>query len=771
MSRTLLAIAGLVTFFFGAYGASAFTTYPVDPVSHSTARPTRVNFRTRCRTGNLGVRLSACRAGCPVGSSFNFQDHRRATPRTAHLSSSQVRCLCRANIGNSSRPVRSEEERQTPAPRWVTIIKSGLLLILILCGLVAGAARAQMEQQLLAQGTSAASPFPLSVTSGVLLSASGQPYLILGDAPQGANTIPLCTAGNTYALCQNSTDTLPTDHTFVAYLKDRQAQGFNTLWINILCENYTACDNAGATQEGTHPFTTQLSGAVHSPDNTCPENGSITATPNDVDCWDMATAGSGASAAYWTHIDGYFLLAADYGMQIAANPIPTDFCNSISGGGSFAYMFLNNNFQSAAKITGYADFLVDRYKNTPNLIWFLFNDYICWNSTAYPSNFISGADAVFYSFASRIKTDEQTSGGYQHVITGELYGNTTSLVDGLSMWSNVMTLNGVYYNVGPTYDGGLLSRVQSATAPAILVEGSYAGEDLGGVDDGTDTGTNISGCGTNNILVTTDAQNSLVRGNSATCAFRERVQFWKLMLTGAAGYVNGNTYSWQLGYSAVTTNWWGAGPTGARPRHHPSGICTGTLPSSCLDIPANAQLVQGTTFLKAHSWYKIVPDYTRGVNDSGFGIGNPIASPFINASTGCYGNPCANYYNGSNYNDINNVPKGQLFDRFVVSGTSSDTTLAMAYVQGINPGCTFPTGTTNCVPQVSQQITVNNGKVNSGVNLTAAWYDPTGTMTSPFQTLCSPSTTPCNAGSQTYTTPSRLHSDSTADWVLLVTGP
>ena len=104
MSRTLLAIAGLVTFFFGAYGASAFTTYPVDPVSHSTARPTRVNFRTRCRTGNLGVRLSACRAGCPVGSSFNFQDHRRATtPRTAHSSSSQVRYSCRASIGRSAR--------------------------------------------------------------------------------------------------------------------------------------------------------------------------------------------------------------------------------------------------------------------------------------------------------------------------------------------------------------------------------------------------------------------------------------------------------------------------------------------------------------------------------------------------------------------------------------------------------------------------------------------------------------------------------------------
>jgi hypothetical protein len=32
MGRTLLAIVGLVVFLLGARGASAFTTYPVDPV-------------------------------------------------------------------------------------------------------------------------------------------------------------------------------------------------------------------------------------------------------------------------------------------------------------------------------------------------------------------------------------------------------------------------------------------------------------------------------------------------------------------------------------------------------------------------------------------------------------------------------------------------------------------------------------------------------------------------------------------------------------------
>jgi hypothetical protein len=603
-------------------------------------------------------------------------------------------------------------------------------------------------------GGTPTSPFPLSVSNGVLVNAQSQPYLILGDAPQGANSIPLCSAGNTYALCQNSTDALPTNHTFVAYLKDRQTQGFNSLWINIVCEAYTACDNGGATQEGTRPFASQLSGAVFSPD-ACPENGSTGAVPNDVDCWDMATVASGAGpTAYWAHIDGYFQLAADRGMQILANPIPTDACSSQANNGSFAYMFLNNNARSAAKITGFADFLANRYKNTPNLIWFLLNDYICWNSTAYPANFIPGADNVLYAFVSRLVADEQTSGGYKHLITTELYSNTDSLSDTVNTWSNVITLNGVYYGGGPTYDGGLLSRAQSSTAPAILVEGAYVGEDLAGAaDDGTDNGTQISGCGTNQILVTTGAQNTLTNGNSATCPLRDRAQFWKLLLTGAAGYVNGNTYTWQF-----STNWYASGD--------PAGTCTGTLPSACLDVPSNAQLANAAAFLKNNSWNKIIPDYTRSVNGSGFGVASPVASPFINPATGCYGNVCANYYRGSNGNDINNIPKNLVFDRFVVSGAASDNSFAMAYVQGINPACAYPNALTNCVVQTSQSITVNNAKVTG--SLKAAWYDPTGAMASPSITVCSPITTPCNSGSQTYTTPAGTHGDGTADWILLV---
>src|SRR5215472_19381880 len=67
--------------------------------------------------------------------------------------------------------------------------------------------------------------FPLTVSTGVLQTAGGTPYLILGDAPQGANNIPLCSAGNTYALCTGTSDTIagaqadPGQRTFLSYIK------------------------------------------------------------------------------------------------------------------------------------------------------------------------------------------------------------------------------------------------------------------------------------------------------------------------------------------------------------------------------------------------------------------------------------------------------------------------------------------------------------------------------------------------------------------------
>jgi hypothetical protein len=619
--------------------------------------------------------------------------------------------------------------------------------------------------------------FPLSVSNGVLQTASGQPYMILGDAGQGANNIPLCSVGNTFALCQSSADTLPTNATFVAYARDRQQQGFNSVWINILCESYTGCDNTGATQEGTRPFTTQLSGTGfnggtnYPTRDTCPENGSTTAVPNDMACWNLSTAGAGSSAAYWTHIDGYFQIAAQFGLQVFANPLPVDACgNQTNGfGGVIGFMYFNNSTIAPTNINTFADFLYTRYGNpssgnyAPNLIWWVGNDYACWDQVGFPSYYAPGSDNVVYNFTARLKSDESAS-PHPHLIVTELDGISTSLLNTVNPWSTILTLNGSYDGSAPLYDIALTARGQnSTTIPPMMVEAPYQGE--GDVEsDGTDPGTNITGCGNNQIGGGAGPPASgSPYGDPNACPFRERVMFWNYLISGgAAGWVDGNHYAWQFAAAPGWNNGTGTPCTGTSGAGH----------SPCLDTVANLNLKNAVAFLTAQgNWYKLVPDLTRSTKANGAGIGVPIASPLL---TGCYpNNACATYYMGSNHawSETGPVPRGMLMNIMPASATTSDGLMGIVYVPGISASCEYHSNFSNtgCVKATGLQVTVNNAKVAAAGSVTAAWYDPSGSMTSPSSIVCSPSTTPCNSGSQTYTTPASGHTDTaTADWILLV---
>ena len=74
----------------------------------ATARLTQRNFRTKRQTGNLEARRSGYLRGC----GFSLSPHHRTTARTAHLSSSQVRYSCRANIGSRLGPLEPGHRRQ-----------------------------------------------------------------------------------------------------------------------------------------------------------------------------------------------------------------------------------------------------------------------------------------------------------------------------------------------------------------------------------------------------------------------------------------------------------------------------------------------------------------------------------------------------------------------------------------------------------------------------------------------------------------------------------
>jgi hypothetical protein len=566
-------------------------------------------------------------------------------------------------------------------------------------------------------GTPPTSTFPLTVSGGVLQTASGLPYMIIGDSPQAAiNLPPLNGTGGTTA---DGGANWPT------YLNDRAAVGFNTVWINVVCEPYTACPANGQDNAGNLPFTGQLSGTFNG--ETCPH----TQPAPNVDCYDLSTA-SGATA-YWSHIDSLISQAAALNMAVFINPIPTDSCSGPTGG-SWMQTFVNNG---QTKVNAFATFLANRYKNTPNVLWWFGNDYNCYNTAGTgnptPDNFTFG-------FAQTIRSTDTN----HNVLTMELNEDTVSLDNTTNNWAGLpITLNGS--DGVNTYSVALRGYSQSATTPGIAVESAYQGED-DAQDDYTATGTNISGCGWQQIGPPGSSQGS-IGGDPNACPLRQRhAYWWEFLSGGTAGFVDGNTFTWRF-LTGWNTNGSGSGTT-----------CTGTPPRACLDTRASTQLVNSANFLKNVRWYELVPDATYNG-----GSGGLVASPFLKS---CYGGSCLTYW-------LNGVGNVMLVNPWVSSGTASDGTFSIAYVPGMNPTCNSSPST--CHVQGSQQITVDMSRVTAGgggAALTAAWYDPTSAMTSPFQTLCSPTTTPCTSGtSVTFTTPSSTHSDGATDWVLLVNIP
>lgn len=80
--------------------------------------------------------------------------------------------------------------------------------------------------------------FPLKVSSNhrYLVDQKGVPFMMVGDAPQAM-------VGNLSPLDAN------------LFMANRAKYGINTLWVNLLCDSYTACNTNGTTFDGIAPFT------------------------------------------------------------------------------------------------------------------------------------------------------------------------------------------------------------------------------------------------------------------------------------------------------------------------------------------------------------------------------------------------------------------------------------------------------------------------------------------------------------------------------------
>jgi hypothetical protein len=228
-----------------------------------------------------------------------------------------------------------------------------------------------------------------------LVDQNGLPFLIAGDAPQ--------------SLIVNLSEAEAE-----MYIKNRRSLGFNSLWINLLCNDYTSGRADGSTVDGLSPF----------------GGGTDFSKPNE---------------PYFQRVDHMIQLAARYGFNVFLDPAET--------GGWLKAMLANGT----AKCRTFGQYLGARYGGFDNIVWLNGNDFQGWRDAT--------NDGVVASVALGIKDTDA-----RHIHTVELdYYVSSSLDD--PTWVPIVSLNAAY-TYRPTY-AEVLAGYNRKTLPVFLVEGVY----------------------------------------------------------------------------------------------------------------------------------------------------------------------------------------------------------------------------------------------------------------------------------------------------------
>jgi Protein of unknown function (DUF4038)/Putative collagen-binding domain of a collagenase len=288
-------------------------------------------------------------------------------------------------------------------------------------------------------GSPASPAYPLkaSANNRHLVDQNDVPFLMIGDSPQAL-------IGNLSPIDASS------------FMENRRRYGINALWINLLCNDGTACNADGTTFDGIAPFT----------------------TANDL---------STPNPAYFERADEIINLAAANGMVVILDPIETI--------GWLRTLQMNG----VDKAFAFGQYLGNRYKNNPNIIWMHGNDFQSWQNTT--------DDALVQAVARGIRSADSN-----HIHTAELNYFTSGSLDDQS-WAPLIELNAAY-TYFPTYAQVLTEYSRPNFKPIFMVEANYEFEHLHDTDGGS----------TQNL---------------------RRQEYWT-MLSGAAGQLYGSAHTWQL---------------------------------------------------------------------------------------------------------------------------------------------------------------------------------------------------------------------------------
>jgi hypothetical protein len=288
-------------------------------------------------------------------------------------------------------------------------------------------------------------PVKKSANGRYLVDQANAPFLVAGDAPQSLTV---------------NVSTSDAD----SYFANRKSHSFNSVWVNLICTTYTAGRADGSTYDGIRPFTAYLPGA-----------------PSDLDHYDL----SKPNETFFARCDQMIHLAANHGLLVFLDPIET---------GGWLNCMLNNG---ATACRAYGQYLGNRYKGFPNIVWMSGNDFQGWRTAA--------NDSVVTSVALGIKDVD-----LNHLHTVELDYNVSNSTDDPN-WAPLIGLS-ASYTYYPTYAEVLNGYNLAAFEPVFMVEANYEGEN------------NTGGPVTNGLIL--------------------RMQEYWTNLSGATGQLYGNHYTW-----------------------------------------------------------------------------------------------------------------------------------------------------------------------------------------------------------------------------------
>jgi hypothetical protein len=239
--------------------------------------------------------------------------------------------------------------------------------------------------------------------------------------------------------------------------------------------------------------------------------------------------------AYFARCDRMIRLAGKHGLLVILDP-----CETID----HLKPMLKNGPE---KCREFGRYLGERYKGFDNLLWMHGNDFQTWKDPAH--------DAVVLAVARGIRDKDA-----RHLHTVELdYLVSGSLDD--ARWAPLIDLSAAY-TYYPTYAQVLKEYNRPSAKPVVLIESDYEFE------------------------------------QSSTPAVLRRQEYWAL-LSGAAGQLYGNGYTWPF-----KAGW-----------------------KDKLDTPGAVQMAHVQALFVPRPWYRLVPDQKHQVVTAGYGTFDATTTP------------------------------------------------------------------------------------------------------------------------------------------------